>query len=98
MSCLEVHAASIQQCAQHPARFLAEYGADVAAMRAAAVSQHARFVNVLPLFCTAERCPTEVAHRLVYLDSRHMTWVYAEYLATPLGELIGREGSGSAAA
>jgi len=39
-----------------------------------------------------------VAHRLVYLDSRHMTWVYAEYLATPLGELIGREGSGSAAA
>lgn len=98
MSCLEVHAASIQQCAQHPARFLAEYGADVAAMRAAAVSDHARYVNVLPLFCTAERCPTEVAHRLVYLDSRHMTWVYAEYLATPLGELIGREASGGAAA
>ena len=98
MSCLEVHAASIQQCAQHPARFLAEYGADVGAMRAAAVSHHARYVNVLPLFCTAERCPTEVAHRLVYLDSRHMTWVYAEYLATPLSKLIGREGSGSAAA
>jgi peptidoglycan/LPS O-acetylase OafA/YrhL len=90
MACLEVHATAIQQCAQHPARFLAEYGTDIAAMRTAARNHQARYVNVLPLFCTAQRCPTEVAHRLVYLDSRHMTWVYAEYLATSLGELVGR--------
>lgn len=58
-----------------------------------AASTKTTYVDVLSLFCVAQKCPmfvkTSSENRLVYLDDAHMNRTYAAWIAPQLRQLLG---------
>lgn len=59
----------------------------------AATATKSTFVDVLSLFCVAQKCPmfvkTPTSNRLIYFDDSHMNRTYAAWIAPQLGQLLG---------
>jgi len=58
-----------------------------------ATATKATYVDVLPLFCVAKKCPmfakTSSGNHLIYLDTAHMNRTYAAWIAPQLRQLLG---------
>ncbi|MCW2634184.1 MAG: putative acyltransferase [Blastococcus sp.] len=81
-TCLSEHLDSAVDCA--PDRAVAVDDAGIAAEERATVSVGGSYANLVPLFCTASRCPVIVGDLLVYRDDNHVTIDYARWLAPVL--------------
>jgi peptidoglycan/LPS O-acetylase OafA/YrhL len=79
-TCLSAHLSTVPACdLRRTATTVDVTGmtAELAATRAGG----GRYLNVIPLFCTASRCPVIVGDNLVYRDDNHLTTAYASWLA-----------------
>jgi hypothetical protein len=85
-SCLSEHLRDTFRCAPRP------NDRDAAAVNArlqqALKTTAARFIDVRPLVCDAQRCPTVVGNLLVYRDDDHVTYDFARTRATALMSLL----------
>jgi len=88
--CLGRHTDAVGDCALPVSTLAASFGPLNRSMASIASARHASYTGVWPLFCSASSCPAVAAHRVVYLDKRHMTWVWSTYIGQALGQLLGR--------
>ena len=82
--CLSRNPRNVQACSSPLPPFMADYNA---AERRAAAKTGARYVSVIPWFCSAT-CTAVVGHYEVYFDDYHMTLAYSAYLAGVLDQAI----------
>jgi len=103
IQCLQTHSSNVRACAS-PARCLVARGratalcafdpatgrtwAQVALLASAVAGAGGRYVDVTPLFCTANACPPVVDHLVVNFDLRHVTQHYTEFVAPVLGDRL----------
>ncbi|HTT60011.1 MAG TPA: SGNH hydrolase domain-containing protein [Acidimicrobiales bacterium] len=88
VTCLSAHSSDISGCNMPEGEFKSLYGKFHTTLKEAAKSSGATFVNVDALFCTKFTCPVVVANHLVYYDDYHITWQYADYVATALDQML----------
>lgn len=86
--CLSGHLDDAMACS--PPRSAAVVEPGIAAESAATKAGGGHYVDLTPLFCTAERCPVIVGNTLVYFNETHVTSEYSRLLAPVLGALVGR--------
>ncbi len=83
--CLSVHPSDVQSCSSANTTFEARYNR---AERAAAVEVGAKYVSVLPWFCSTT-CTPVIGRYVVYWDRYHITASYSIYLARVVGQALG---------
>jgi hypothetical protein len=74
--CLSQHLGEVQDCSSSPNSSHTPYNQ---AEQAAAAAVGARYVNIIPWFCS-RTCPAIIGHDEVYVDSAHITNTYARLL------------------
>ena len=87
--CLARHIDSVQTCSGPPNPFFARFNR---AERNASIAEGARFINVVPWFCTAV-CSSVIQHYEIYLRSDHVTEQYTLFLEGVLSKALGLKGS-----
>lgn len=80
-NCLSAHLSDVTACDLN--RGATVNGAGIAAEQRATIAAGGSYLNVIPLFCTATRCPAIVGANLVYRDDNHLTTYYPAWL-TPV--------------
>jgi hypothetical protein len=90
--CLSRHTADVKRCTWHVPQWV---DAANAAVRSAALSSGAFYVDQRPWLCAADRCPAVVGGIIPYtIDGYHIDRVYAKYLTgvlwSQLAPVIGR--------
>lgn len=88
VTCLSAHSSNIGGCNMPDGEFNSLYGKFHNTLKEAAKSSGANFANLDSLFCTKSTCPVVVADHLVYYDDYHITWQYADYVATALDQML----------
>jgi peptidoglycan/LPS O-acetylase OafA/YrhL len=83
--CLSLHPSDVQSCSSPNAAFEAQYNR---AERAAAAEVGAKYVSVLPWFCSTI-CTPVIGKYVVYWDKYHITGSYGVYLARVVGQAVG---------
>nr|WP_255396634.1 acyltransferase family protein [Mycobacterium sp. E3198] len=83
--CLSAHLDDAAACSSPISTAVSASG--IAAESAATEAAGGRYADVVPLFCTADRCPDIVGNTLVYFDGNHITVEYARTLAPAIGAL-----------
>lgn len=89
-NCYFSRGTEIDQCALVPSAIYVSgtsNGTLRTALQTGAAAANAPYVNMEPLLC-ASKCPVVIDSYLVYHDSFHVYWTYAEHLALPLGYLL----------
>jgi len=82
--CLAQHGASVQACSAPVSASWTQYAN---AEESAATSAGARYVNLLPWFCSTT-CTAVIGKYEVYWDDHHITGAYSIYLARVLGDAL----------
>ncbi len=82
-TCLSAHVSNATACTLDRATTVNAAG--IRAEQAATESAGGHYLNLIPLFCTATRCPVIVGNNLVYRDDNHLTTYYATWLAPVIG-------------
>jgi hypothetical protein len=83
-ACLAEHTGDAQSCAVSPVSPFTPFDR---AERQAARDAQVPYVDPMPWFCTST-CSPVVGNLEVYLDTTHITAVYAQYLSTVLGQAL----------
>jgi peptidoglycan/LPS O-acetylase OafA/YrhL len=87
-TCLSGHLDDATACSRQRSAVVNETG--IAAETAATKAGGGQYVDLTPLFCTADRCPVIIGNTLVYRDLNHVTVEYARVLAPVMGALAAR--------
>jgi SGNH domain (fused to AT3 domains) len=82
--CLSVHTTEVQACSWPLWPLIAGYNT---AERNAAVHTGARYVDVIPWFCSTT-CPSVIGRYEVYFDNYHITEAYSIYLGRVLSDAL----------
>lgn len=82
--CLSLHPDAVQDCSGTPVSWQVPY---LRAEKAAADQTGARYIDLIPWFCSAT-CPPVIGRYLVYWDSLHITAAYSLYLAPLLRQAL----------
>jgi hypothetical protein len=82
--CLSRNTTDVQACSAPLSSTIAGYNA---AERVAAVHTGARYVDIIPWFCSTT-CTGVIGRFEVYLDDYHITQAYSIYLARVLSDAI----------
>lgn len=89
-TCLTVHGKDVIPCLLSP-QFVLDSGISQGLISASA-KLHIPLINILPLFCTSQRCPltvtTPAGTFLTHFDQYHMSKFYSKYIATALMQLM----------
>jgi peptidoglycan/LPS O-acetylase OafA/YrhL len=80
-TCLSAHLSDVSRCTLRGSQAVSAAG--LAAERAAVIAAGGHYLDLSPLFCTAQLCPVVVGNDLVYRDDNHITTAYAQAM-TPL--------------
>ncbi len=83
--CLEENSNDVQLCSNHIESVESTYNR---AEQAAASATGARYIDVLPWFCSTT-CTAVIGRFQVYFDAYHVTGEYANYLGSVLRQAIG---------
>ena len=83
-ACLAVHTDDVQACATSPVSRWTPYNQ---VERTEAKAAGVAYITPTSWFCTST-CSPVIGHYEVYLDSKHITAVYAQYLSTVLGQAL----------
>lgn len=89
-TCLTVHGKDVIPCLLTP-QFVLDSGLSQGLISASA-KIHIPLINILPLFCTGQRCPltvtTPAGTFLTHYDQYHMSKFYSKYIAPALMQLM----------
>ena len=83
--CLSIHPSDVPSCSSSNAAFEGPYNR---AERAGAAEVGAKYVSVLPWFCSTV-CTPVIGRYVVYWDKYHITSSYGVYLARVVGRAVG---------
>jgi hypothetical protein len=83
--CLARHTDDVQACSGPPDPGFTTFNTT---QRAAAEAEGARFINVVPWFCTTT-CSSVIGHYEIYLRNDHITEAYSLFLEGVLGKALG---------
>ncbi|MGC1238344.1 MAG: SGNH hydrolase domain-containing protein [Acidimicrobiales bacterium] len=86
-SCLAIHSSNIRVCSTLPDQ-AGQYQQTLPTMKSSVAKAGAKFINVVPWFCTMTVCPIVINDTAVYYDQYHITSHFAEELSTVLGNAL----------